>query len=157
MYSFGISFQCVLPWFAKVPRYLFSIISTAILIPLAIIGATHFETALTDFLSVIGYYVAPYSAVVLVEHILFRSSSGDRYDRTLWNSFSALPLGWAGLGSVLLSLPLIIPSIDQVWYVGPIARNGTGDIGFEVGFFAAALFYSMLRPLEKKWTPRQGD
>ena len=29
MYSFGISFQCVLPWFANVPRYLFSILSTA--------------------------------------------------------------------------------------------------------------------------------
>ena len=29
MYSFGISFQCVTPWFAKVPRYLFSIFSTA--------------------------------------------------------------------------------------------------------------------------------
>ena len=105
----------------------------------------------------IGYYVAPYSAVVLVEHILFRSSSGDRYDRTLWNSLGALPLGCAGLGSVLLSFALIIPSIDQIWYIGPIAKNGTGDIGFEVGFFAAALFYSILRPLEKKLTPRLGD
>ncbi|KAF8337621.1 cytosine-purine permease [Cantharellus anzutake] len=157
MYSFGISFQCVAPWFAKLPRYVFSVISTAILIPLAIVGAKHFDSALLHFLEIIAYYCSPFSAVLLVEHIAFRSSSGERYDRTLWNDFHALPLGLAGLGSIILSFGLIIPSMDQIWYVGPIAKTGAGDIGFELGFFGAALFYSILRPIERLLTPRKGD
>jgi hypothetical protein len=50
-----------------------------------------------------------------------------------------------------MSFALIIPSMDQVWFVGPIAKKGTGDIGFEVGFFSAALFYFVLRHIDIKF------
>lgn len=49
-----------------------------------------------------------------------------------------------------MSFALIIPSMDQVWYVGPIAKKGSGDIGFEVGFFSSALFYLVLRTVDLK-------
>jgi len=44
----------------------------------------------------------------------------------------------------------VIPSMNQAWYTGPIARK-TGDIGFEVAMEATALLYIPLRQLEKKW------
>jgi len=49
------------------------------------------------------------------------------------------------------SFGVIIPSMSQVWYTGPIARAGTGDIGIFVGFASAALLYGLLRPLELRW------
>jgi hypothetical protein len=48
LYSFSISFQVVLPFAARVPRYAFSILGTAVLIPLAIVGSTRFEETLVD-------------------------------------------------------------------------------------------------------------
>jgi purine-cytosine permease-like protein len=49
-----------------------------------------------------------------------------------------------------LSLALVIPSMNQVLYTGPIARK-TGDIGFEVAMVVTALLYVPLRHLEKRW------
>lgn len=125
------------------------------LIPVAIVGSTHFEEALTNFLAVIGYYAASFSAVVLVEHIAFRKSSGAEYDPTAWNSWSRLPIGWAGCLAFAMSFAFIIPGMDEVWFVGPIAKKGTGDIGFEVGFFSAALFYYILRTIDLRFVTKR--
>lgn len=155
MYSFGISFQCISPIFAYVPRWVFSIGATAVLIPVAIVGSHHFTEALTNFLAVIGYYAASFAAVVLVEHIVFRGSSGENYDRTAWNSLSRLPTGWAGCLAFAMSFAFIIPSMDEIWYVGPIAKKGSGDIGFEVGFASAGLFYYILRTIDLKFVTKR--
>lgn len=125
------------------------------LIPVAIVGSTHFEQALTNFLAVIGYYAASFAAVVLVEHVAFRKASGLQYDRTAWNSWSRLPTGWAGCLAFVMSFGLIIPSMDEEWYVGPIAKKGAGDIGFEVGFFSAALFYYVLRTIDLRFVTKR--
>ena len=37
----------------------------------------------------------------------------------------------------------------QVWYTGPIARAGTGDIGIVVGFVLAAGVYPVFRAVER--------
>jgi len=154
MYSFGISFQCVAPIFAYVPRWVFSIAATVVLIPLAIVGAKHFESALIDFLSVIGYYAASFAAVVLIEHVVFRKS-GSQYDPIAWNSWSRLPIGWAGCLAFAMSFAFIIPGMDQVWYVGPLAKKGSGDIGFETGFVSATLFYFILRTIDLKFVTKR--
>lgn len=133
------------------PHLLFPSNIAISLIPVAIVGASHFQTALTNFLSLVGYYAAPFAAVVIVEHIIFRRSSGEAYDRTAWRSLRELPTGWAGILAFVMSFAFIVPSMDQVWFVGPIAKKGTGDIGFEVGFFSAALLYLGLRYIDIKF------
>jgi tetrahydromethanopterin S-methyltransferase subunit G len=45
---------------------------------------------------------------------------------------------------------MVIPSMSQVWYTGPIAKAGTGDIGVLTGAVVGAIFYAILRALEKK-------
>jgi len=89
-------------------------------------------------------------SAICVEHLYFRRGNFSLYDIECWNIPSKLPLGAAALGSSALSFMLVVPSMGQVWYTGPIARK-TGDIGFEVAMAATALFYIPLRHLERHW------
>lgn len=90
------------------------------------------------------------ASVVCVEHLYFRKGSFARYDLQSWNAPSLLPLGAAALGACISSFALVIPSMSQVWYTGPIARK-TGDIGFEMAATVTALLYIPLRRFEKHW------
>jgi len=62
-----------------------------------------------------------------------------------------LPLGVAAALAFFGSFGIIIPCMSQVWYVGPIARAGTGDIGIFVGFVSAAVLYLVFRAAELRW------
>jgi len=200
IYSFCLSFQVFVPWFAVLPRYLFSVVAFAIMLPLAIVGAHRFYDALVNFTGIIGYWSSAFGAVVIVEHLYFRrnrfigspskgspshahtqsasevsraspsmdpdTESGFRsravstsapapaYDLTVWNTPGALPPGLAALLASVLAFGLVIPSMDQVWFVGPFAQRIGGDIGFEMAFAATALFYIPLRHLEKLYFKR---
>lgn len=151
-------------------------------IPLAIVGAHRFYAALTNFLGLIGYWASCFITVVVIEHLLFRKyadrivppripqSSDEKasngtprqpystnaflnYDLSAWATPTALPSGLAAVGASVLSFGLIIPCMDQVWFVGPIAKT-TGDIGFEVAFVMAAVLYVPLRLLEVRMRRR---
>lgn len=61
-----------------------------------------------------------------------------------------LPTGLAAIVAGVACFGLVIPSMDQVWFVGPIART-TGDIGFEVAFALSGVLYFPLRYLEIRW------
>ena len=93
---------------------------------------------------------AAWVSAIFVEHLYFRKGKFSLYDTESWNVPSQLPLGAAALGACALSFALVIPSMSQVWYTGPIARK-TGDIGFEVAMAITALLYIPLRHLEKHW------
>jgi purine-cytosine permease-like protein len=93
---------------------------------------------------------AAWVSAIFVEHLYFRKGKFSLYDTQSWNIPSQLPLGAAALGACALSFALVIPSMSQVWYTGPIARK-TGDIGFEVAMVVTTLLYVPLRHLEKYW------
>ena len=59
-----------------------------------------------------------------------------------------LPLGIAAALAFFGSFGIIIPCMSQVWYVGPIARAGTGDIGIFTGFVSAGMLYLVFRAAE---------
>jgi len=148
-YSFCFNIQIFIPTLVVVPRYVFSILATAIVIPLAIVGSHRFYDTLVNFLGLIGYWAGAFVAVVIVEHLVFRHNDHTAYDLSCWNVPRRLPWGLGALTASLLSLTVIIPSMDQVWYVGPIAKT-SGDIGFEVAFAVTAVLYVPLRALEIK-------
>ncbi|GLB39366.1 putative permease for cytosine/purines, uracil, thiamine, allantoin [Lyophyllum shimeji] len=150
MYTFGTSFMSVAPLFARVPRYVFAIISAAILIPIAIVGATRFYGTLVNVLSIIGYWSTAFAAIVLTEHFFIRRGDFLRYSIEDWDKARRLPPGIAAVVSFAGAFGIIVPSMSQVWYVGPIARAGTGDIGVFTGFTVAAVLYMVLRPLEQR-------
>ena len=86
----------------------------------------------------------------MVEHFYFRKGDFALYDLDSWNVPSKLPLGAAALTASTLSFALVIPSMDQVWYRGSIART-TGDIGIEMALAVTAILYVPLRHLERRW------
>ncbi|KAI0458130.1 permease for cytosine/purines, uracil, thiamine, allantoin-domain-containing protein [Xylaria acuta] len=138
MYSITLNFQILVPQLVRIPRYVFSIVITAILIP-----------NLQNFIALIAYWSAAFVAVLITEHVIFRRGRYDTYSHDAWNSASRLPWGAAALTASVLSFALVIPSIAQIWFTGPIAKK-TGDIGFELAFIATAIFYLPLRALEKR-------
>jgi purine-cytosine permease-like protein len=151
MYSITLNFQMLLPWFFRIPRVIFAIVITAIIIPIAIEAAKSFFVNLENFIGIIGYWSAAFIGIVLVEHICFRHASFNTYtnDEDAWDDAKKLPPGFAAIAAGLLSFGLIIPGMAQTWFTGPIAET-TGDIGFEVAFVLSALLYCPLRYLERK-------
>ena len=153
MYSISVQFQILLPVLARVPRFVFSIIITAVVITVAIPISHTFESSLENFVGVISYWVAIFVGIVSTEHLYFRKGDAASYDHSIWNVGSKLPLGLAAIASSVLPFALIIPCMSETWYTGPIAEH-TGDIGFEVGFVLSIIFYIPFRTLELRMTGR---
>ncbi|KIL56924.1 hypothetical protein M378DRAFT_434337 [Amanita muscaria Koide BX008] len=147
LYSVGINLQVFAPFLVAVPRYVFSIVATAIVISLAVVGAHRFYDTLNNFLGVIGYWAAAYVGILLVEHLLFRRNNAELYNVQFWDKPRKLPSGIAALAAGIASFGLVVPCIGQVWYTGPIAKI-TGDIGFEVAFAVSTLLYIPFRAIE---------
>ncbi|KDR72652.1 hypothetical protein GALMADRAFT_252819 [Galerina marginata CBS 339.88] len=146
-YSISINLQVFLPVLGFLPRYFFSLVATAIVVPVAIVGAHRFYDALVNFLGLIGYWASAYVAIVVIEHLYFRKNDPSSYDKAAWNVPKRLPSGAAALAAGVASFGLAIPCMDQVWFVGPIAKT-TGDIGFELAFAVSAILYVPFRWLE---------
>ncbi|KAJ7199227.1 cytosine-purine permease [Mycena pura] len=153
MYSSGMSLMNVSSWFAKVPRYVFAIVATAVCIPVAVVGQTRFYTVLVIILDLIGYWCASYAGIIFTEHVIFRRGNLALYKLDDWADGSRLPPGIAALLAFLGSFALIVPCMAQTFYTGPIAKTGTGDIGLLVGFFGTCVLYAALRPIEKRLFP----
>ncbi|KAF5363074.1 hypothetical protein D9758_012600 [Tetrapyrgos nigripes] len=151
-YSISLNIQLFIPMFVRVPRYVFSLVATAIVLPLAIVGSHRFYDTLENFLALIGYWASDYITIILVEHFVYRRrnlvySTTMGYDLSQWNRPRQLPTGIPALLAGVLSFGLIIPCMSQVLYEGPIGER-TGDIGFEVGFFLCGVLYLVLRSVE---------
>jgi len=146
-YSVSINIQLFIPWLVVVPRYVFSLLATAVVVPLAIAGSHRFYNTLTNFLGLIGYWFSAFGAIILLEHFLFRRNDCASYDLRYWDVPGRLPTGIAALAASIVSFGIIVPCMDQVWFVGPIAKT-TGDIGFEVAFFMSGILYVPFRWLE---------
>ncbi|KAI0088274.1 permease for cytosine/purines, uracil, thiamine, allantoin-domain-containing protein [Irpex rosettiformis] len=153
MYTVCTSFMTIAPVFARVPRFVFAIVSTAILIPVGIVGATRFYATFTQVLSFIGYWIAPFLGIVLTEHFLFRCASWKAYSPIeAWNDprHPNLARGYAAIFTFGSSIGLIVVCMSQVWWTGPVARAGTGDIAMIVSFVYSVVVFSITRALERK-------
>ncbi|KAG9249603.1 permease [Emericellopsis atlantica] len=163
MYAITLNFQTLVPWAVRIPRYVFAVVVTAIIIPVAVrVVSANLLLSLENFIALIGYWSAAYTGIAVVEHVVFRrkyfSKSGkvpypDAYDHAIWSQASKLPTGLAAIGAALLSCGLLVPCMAQVWFTGPIAKT-TGDLGFEVAFVLSAILYVPLRSIERRWIGR---
>ncbi|CAK5274806.1 unnamed protein product [Mycena citricolor] len=149
-YCISLNIQTLVPALMSVPRYVFSVLITAIVIPLSIVGAHSFYSTLSNFLGLIGYWASVFIVIILQEHFIFRKGDLSRYDVSEWNRPSELPSGIAALLAGACGIGVAIPAMAQVWYTGPIARV-TGDIGFELAFVVTTVVYPALRLLEIRW------
>ncbi|KAL6307006.1 permease for cytosine/purines, uracil, thiamine, allantoin-domain-containing protein [Sparassis latifolia] len=158
MYTLCTSFMTVAPIFARIPRFLIAIASVAILIPVAIVGADKLYATFVDILSLIGYWLAPYCAIVLTEHFVFRKSWSSYHVLDAWNQprHPNLPRGLASLATFLTCVGIIVVCMEQEWWIGPVARAGTGDVGMLVAFVGGIGVYAFARWGEKRWEECRG-
>ena len=88
----------------------------------------------------------PYIAIVLAEHFIFRKGRFDMYDIEEWDQPRRLPMGFAAITAFLCAFGIIVPSMSQAFYEGPIAKMGMGDIGVYTGGAMALIIYCARRP-----------
>lgn len=107
LYSFSLNLQIICPPLTQMPRYVFSVVATAILIPLSIVGKTRFYVNLYSFLGIVGYWTGLFASVVIVEHWLVYRGRWERYDVGAWDRWRSLPTGLSALGASVGSCALI--------------------------------------------------
>ncbi|KAH9851058.1 permease for cytosine/purines, uracil, thiamine, allantoin-domain-containing protein [Lenzites betulinus] len=162
MYTVCTSFMTIHRRFARIPRFVIAVVSTAILIPIAIVGAAKFYNTFVEILALIGYWIAPFCAIVLTEHFLFRRGSYSPASYAVAAAWDRprhpnLPSGAAALCALAAAVALIVPCMQQVWYTGPLAKRGTGDLGMLVGFGIAVPVYACARGVEVWYRARREE
>lgn len=158
IYSVGLTAQVLGRWAQKVPRFIWTAVGTGIYIAIAIPGYSHFETVLSEFMDMIGYWLAAYEGVSLCDHFVIRRGTHN-YVVEQWDRPGELPPGIAAIFSFCLGIVGMVCGMSQPWYVGPIALKAGmapfgGDVGFELAFAFAFTTYAITRPLEKKYFKR---
>jgi purine-cytosine permease-like protein len=104
---------------------------------------------------VIGYWSIAFATITVCEHFVFRRCDFSTYNVEDWDKPRRLPFGVAAALAFAGAFGIIVPSMSQAWYTGPIARAGTGDIGIMTGFVVSGLLYLILRTLERRWTRKK--
>lgn len=130
-YSSGIDFQILGGTAQKVPRFVWNTFGVIIYTVCALAGRDHLSAIFTNFLALMGYWLAIWIAIILEEQIIFRRRTG--YDWTVWNQQNKLPVGIAALLAFLVGWAGAILCMAQVWYIGPIAKQ-VGEYGADVCF-----------------------
>ncbi|KAM3561481.1 hypothetical protein ARSEF4850_003191 [Beauveria asiatica] len=152
-YSVTLNFQTLLPWLLRVPRYVFALLITVIVVVVSIFAVDNFFESIENVVSLIGYWSSQFCAIVIVEDVVFRRRNPEAYHHSAWCDPKRLPLGIAAMSAGMLAWGLIVPAMNQAYFVGPIAKH-TGDIGFELAFFCSGLLYIPLRCTEKRLSGR---
>jgi purine-cytosine permease-like protein len=150
IYTISVDFQVLIPKADKIPRFIWVLVTGGAIIGVAIGAVEHFYTALTSFLDFIGYWSASYVAIIMLEFMYFRKNDTSSYDISIWDSPRKLPPGIAAAAAALIPWALVVPSMDETWYTGSIAKV-TGDLGNEFAGILSIVLYIPLQTLEIKW------
>ncbi|KAI0109090.1 purine-cytosine permease [Nemania sp. FL0031] len=151
IYSVSLSLQVLAHATERVPRFVWTAVGTGVYIAIAIPGYDHFESALENFLLLIGYWLAIYEGVSLTEHFVFRRGFKG-YRPEDYVAPKRLPPGFAAITAFLVGVAGAVLGTAQTWYTGPIGKlcgaDYGGDVGFELAFSFTAVAYLALRSLE---------
>lgn len=155
IYSFSLTIQVFGQWTQRVPRFIWTAVGTGASIAIAIPGYSHFYEYLEDFMDFIGYWLAIYTSIALVEHFWFRRGFSG-YKPEHYDQATKLPLGIAAGTAFCFGIAGMICGMSQTWWVGPIALYAGeapygGDVGFELGFAFAGTTYFLFRTIELKY------
>jgi len=151
-YSAGLAMQALIPPFRHIPRAFFTLLAFVIYTVAGVAGREHFSTILSNFLSILGYWVAFWIVIVLEEHIIFRRPSGmlGGYNMAAYDTPKLLPIGIAAIFASCCSVAGAVVGMAQVWYIGPIAAK-LGPFGGDLGFELAAAFGAIVFPPLRYW------
>jgi nucleobase:cation symporter-1, NCS1 family len=99
----------------------------------------------TNLLLFIGYWIAPFCAIVLIDW----HYNSSRYTPSFLRGalgFRRLGNGWPAIAAFVLGFGAMVPFMNTSIVVGPVANALDGaDIAFYVGFVVAGVLYYVLR------------
>ncbi len=108
----------------------------------------------------IGYWIAPFCAIVLVDWHYEKDTYTPGFLRRVLG-FRSLRGGWPALVAFVAGFAAMVPFMNTSIVVGPVATALKGaDLAFYVGFAVAGILYFLLRRLAPgAWTapPRSGS
>ncbi|KAI9373084.1 hypothetical protein BJX61DRAFT_533479 [Aspergillus egyptiacus] len=147
-YSMAMNFQMLGDFWRKIPRPVFTTISTAIYTACAIGGRDSLYDIFKNLVPMIGYWIIIWFTIVVQSHVLF--NRGREFDWSAWNNPQKLPVGYAATAAFLIGWAGAIVGMNQVYYTGPIAEAIAGgcDLGIWLGIGFAAVAFPPLRVLE---------
>src|SRR5271155_5620303 len=149
-FSLALSFQNVHSWFIKVPRFVWTTVGTIIYIGIGIAAAYDFAESLTTFMSILSYYLAMYTTMVLEEHLIFRKGSFFNYNLEGWNDKFKLPYGYASMTAFCFGIMGVVLGMAQTWYIGVIGGQiGDPTYGGDIAFELAAAFSGIIYPIAR--------
>ncbi|WPK23083.1 hypothetical protein PUMCH_000307 [Australozyma saopauloensis] len=157
---------------ARIPRWLWSFLLTAIYLVLAIVGRYKFATILGNFLPMVGYWISMYFIILLEENTIFRSSrfrhlytkefegvteenrhlcgGSENYNFRIWNNQGRLSRGLAATAAFLCGAAGAVVGMAQTYYEGPLAVKVGGDIAMWLCIGFSGLVFPCLRYWELK-------
>ncbi|CAI7579145.1 unnamed protein product [Penicillium bialowiezense] len=153
-YAASLGFQIMGRYLASLPRWFWSCVGVVIYTACALGGRNYLYEIFDNWLSLMGYWVMIYLTIALEEHIIFRRSRGFNWDA--WADSSKLPIGIAALAAFLIGWAGAIVSMDQVWYVGPIAKMVGAD-GSDLGIWVGVSWAMLVFPPLRWWELRTFD
>ncbi len=135
LYSNSLSARALdLAW----PRWVLAALAAVVAIGASLYGGGRFENFYEEFLLLLGYWVTPWLAVIIVD-FYFGVKGGDM-------NRAPGTMGWWGLSSYLLGVLASVPFMSNSMFTGPLAlRMGGADLSFYVGFVVAGGLYLLWR------------
>lgn len=156
MYSVSLSAQALWSKLAKIPRVFWTIVGNFVTLAICIPAYYEFDSVMENFMNLIGYYLAIYQAMCLLEHLIWNRGNFAAYDYENFQDKTKYPVGIAGVFGFCCGVAGVVIGMDQTWYAGVIGRRigAGGEIGFELAFAFAFIGFNLVRPLEKKYIGR---
>ncbi|CUM67627.1 uncharacterized protein PRCAT00005328001 [Priceomyces carsonii] len=157
MYSIALSAQAFWSKLSKVPRVFWTILGNFVTLAICIPAYYHFDDVMSNFMNIVGYYLAIYQSISLSEHFIYNKGRFSAYDYENFNDKTTYPVGIAGVFGFCCGVAGVVLGMDQVWYAGVIGRKigeFGGDIGFELGIAFSFVGFNVVRPFEKKYIGR---
>jgi purine-cytosine permease-like protein len=114
IYSSALSVQLWGNHFMAVPRSIWTTVLAAICLVLAWGGRNILETVLSNFLSMLGYWVVGFVGCMVIEHYYFRPRN-DGYDVDAWQDPKKMPPGLAGVVTMLTGYGMSFIGMVQTW------------------------------------------
>lgn len=152
-YSVSLSLQLLARASQRVPRFIWTLIATCIIIGIAVPGYSRFVAVIQNLMLLIGYWVAIYQGISLTEHIFFRRGFSG-YEPEDYLNKNKLPPGFAAALAFCFGIMGAVLGMAQGWFTGPIGKlcgtESGGDVGFELAFAFSVSSYCVLRYMERR-------
>lgn len=113
IYSVALTVQVLGRWTQRIPRFIWTFVGTLAYIAIGIAGYSHFEEVLDNFMNFIGYWLAIYEGIALVDHFVFKRGMNG-YIAEHYDHPEKLPPGIAAVGAFCFGVAGMITGMSQV-------------------------------------------